>query len=99
MGLIAPMAAFGPVVCSNKEVPFCVDCDRYISPGLVGQNSACPTCGRPLEVGALQERAEALLGEGAEERLPIPWHLKVLAAGVALYLLVRVWQGISWLAN
>ena len=80
-------------------MPFCVDCDRYISPGLVGHDQACPTCGRALEVGALQERAEAMLGETEEERLPIPWHLKLLAAGVALDLLVRLWQGISWLAQ
>ncbi|CAB4792151.1 unannotated protein [freshwater metagenome] len=40
-----------------------------------------------------------MLGETEEERLPIPWHLKLLAAGVALYLLVRLWQGISWLAQ
>lgn len=79
-------------------MPFCIECDRYLSPGLVGVGTTCPTCGRPVEVGALQERSEALRSE-EEERLPIPWHLKVLAAGVALYLLLRVWQGITSLVK
>ncbi len=85
-------------------MPFCIECDRYLSPGLVGVGATCPTCGRPVEVGALQERSdarlsEALLSDVDDDRLPIPWHLKVLAAGVALYLLLRLWQGITWLAN
>ena len=36
---------------------------------------------------------------GEEESPPIPWHLKALAAAVALYLGFRAWQGIEWLLH
>ena len=35
-----------------------------------------------------------------EEPLPpVPWHLKVLAGGIGVYLLFRLYQGVEWLAN
>jgi hypothetical protein len=29
--------------------------------------------------------------------MPVPWHLKLLALGVVVYLGFRLWQGIGWL--
>jgi hypothetical protein len=34
-----------------------------------------------------------------EETLPVPWHLKVLAGAVALYLGYRAYEGIVWLVH
>jgi hypothetical protein len=37
---------------------------------------------------------------GDEEDLaPVPWHLKLLAAAVAVYLGYRAFQGIEWLVG
>ena len=30
---------------------------------------------------------------------PIPWHLKLLAGAVALYLGFRAWQGVEWIMH
>ena len=30
---------------------------------------------------------------------PIPWHLKLLAGALAVYLGYRAWQGIEWVAH
>jgi len=30
---------------------------------------------------------------------PIPWHLKLLAGAVAVYLGFRAWQGVEWLIH
>ncbi len=35
--------------------------------------------------------------DDAEEDLaPLPWHLKFLASGIAIYLAYRLYQGIAW---
>jgi hypothetical protein len=73
-------------------VPWCTDCDRFLSPSTVRADGTCPTCGRVVDPGAVGTHAPA-----AEEALPpVPWHLKVLATGVALYLAYRLYQGIGW---
>jgi hypothetical protein len=73
-------------------VPWCTDCDRFLSPSTVRPDGTCPTCGRTVDPGAVATKAES-----AEEPLPpIPWHLKVLAGGVAVYLGYRLYQGIVW---
>lgn len=39
-------------------------------------------------------------GEEPEEDLgPLPWHLKLLAAALALYLGYRAFQGIEWVVH
>jgi hypothetical protein len=37
--------------------------------------------------------------EEDEELGPIPWHLKLLLAALAIYLGYRAFQGIEWLAH
>jgi hypothetical protein len=84
-------------------VPWCTDCDRYLSPSTVRADGTCPTCGRPVDAAAsaAEGRAEGAV-EGAakqtktEELPPIPWHLKLLALAVAVYLGWRLIQGIQW---
>ncbi len=73
-------------------MPWCTDCDRFLSPSTVRADGTCPTCGRPVDPGAV-----GTVAEKSEEPLPpVPWHLKLLASGVAVYLAYRLYQGIVW---
>ena len=81
-------------------MPWCNQCDRFLSPSTVRTDGTCPTCGWTVDEGevaatAAAERAEP--DEAADEPLPpIPWHLKLLAAAVVVYLGFRLYQGIGW---
>lgn len=75
-------------------MPWCTDCDKFLSPSTVTDDGKCPTCGRPVEVGEVAAHAHD------EEPLPpVPWHLKLLALAVALYLLYRLFQLFGWLTG
>ncbi len=75
-------------------MPWCEDCDRFLSPSTVTRDGACPTCGHPVEVG------DVARATGEEEPLPpVPWHLKLLAVAVLVYLLYRLVQLIGWIAG
>jgi hypothetical protein len=79
-------------------VPWCTDCDRFLSPSTVRADGTCPTCGRLVAAGEVATSAAAHRTEPAEEPLPpIPWHLKLLAAAILVYLAYRAYQGIEWL--
>ena len=73
-------------------MPWCLECDRFLSPATVLVDGTCPACGQPVDPG----RAKAAATD--EEALdPVPWHFKMLLAAVALYLGYRAFQGIEWL--
>ena len=73
---------------------WCEDCDRYLAPSAVTRDGTCPTCGRPVDVGEVAKTA------GEEEPLPpVPWHLKLLAVAVAIYLAYRLIQVIGWISG
>jgi hypothetical protein len=76
-------------------VPWCADCDRYLSPSTVREDGTCPTCGRPVDQGEVAAKAGAH-GTTEEALPPIPWHLKLLALAIAIYLAYRLYQGIQW---
>jgi hypothetical protein len=76
-------------------VPWCDTCDRFLSPSTVLADGACPTCGRSVDPGA----AHAASSEADDDLGPIPWHLKLLAGALAVYLGYRAWQGIEWVAH
>jgi hypothetical protein len=79
-------------------VPWCAECDRFLSPSTVKTDGTCPTCGRVVDAGDVATAAAQKSDE--EEALPpIPWHLKLLAGGVAVYLLYRLYQGIQWVVG
>jgi hypothetical protein len=81
-------------------VPWCDACDRFLSPSTVKVDGTCPSCGRPVDPGhAHAERAEPhqASDDEDEELPPIPWHLWLLAAALAVYLGYRAMQGIEWL--
>jgi hypothetical protein len=75
-------------------MPWCDECDRYLAPSAVTHDGACPACGRPVEVGDVARAAEE-----DEPLPPVPWHLKVLAVAVAIYLTYRLIQVIGWISG
>jgi hypothetical protein len=77
-------------------VPWCTDCDRFLSPSTVRADGTCPTCGQPVDRGAVASGTDIATDE---ELPPVPWHLKLLAVAVAIYLGYRLYQGIGWLVG
>ena len=82
-------------------MPWCDACDRFLSP-VDGEGRRHlpvvragrrrrprPRRSRPARVRATTDDDEALP--------PIPWHLWLLAAALAVYLGYRAMQGIEWL--
>lgn len=78
-------------------------------------DGTCPTCGRAVDPGRAHARADEVTqpspdaapvvnvyGEpvvGDDEKLPLPWHLKLLAGALAIYLGYRFLQGIEWVVG
>ena len=60
-------------------------------------DGTCPSCGRVVDAG----HAHAASSEEPDNEAlpPIPWHLWLLAAALAIYLGYRAMQGIEWLLN
>lgn len=75
-------------------MPWCKQCDRFLSPPSVKPDGTCPTCETTVDPG----RAGATAGVDAEDSPPIPWHLKALVAALVLYLGWRAFEGVEWLA-
>ena len=73
-------------------MPSCVTCDRYLAPATVRPDGTCPTCGRPVEVAARHPGH-------VEEREPFPWHLKLAAAALTIYLGFRAYEGVAWVVD
>jgi hypothetical protein len=83
-------------------VPWCDACDRFLSPSTVRADGTCPSCGRTVAAGGghvATTPADTPVPDQVdddEELGPIPWHLKLLFAALAVYLGFRAWQGIEW---
>jgi hypothetical protein len=69
----------------------------------------CPKCGTPVDPGAARP---ATVDSGVDvtseapsdadwvpDLDPVPWHLKLLAGAVAVYLGWRAFQGIEWIVH
>lgn len=88
-------------------MPWCTECDRFLSPPTVAADGTCPACGLAVDPGKAHVATDEVVGgsgatagvAGEEDSPPIPWHLKALAAAVALYLGFRAWQGIEWVGR
>ena len=63
-------------------------------------DGTCPSCGRTVEVTA---RHGSLGGDPlsgpVEQREPFPWHLKLAAAALAIYLGFRAYEGVVWVVD
>ncbi len=83
-------------------MPWCTSCDRFLTPPSVTAGGACPTCGRPVDVGRIASRAaegRAAAGGDLDDLAPIPWHFKLLAVAVVAYLAFRFYQAFDWLSG
>ena len=77
-------------------MPWCDDCDRFLSPSTVKVDGTCPSCGHVVDPGHAHAAGEKPHDDD-EDLPPIPWHLWLLAAALAVYLGYRAMQGIEWL--
>jgi hypothetical protein len=84
-------------------VPWCVACDRFLSPSTVHVDGTCPTCGRVVDAGHARRPGPAIDRDQAggrptveETAEPVAWHLKLLLAALGMYLGYRAVQGAAW---
>lgn len=84
-------------------MPWCLHCDRYLTPPTVRTDGTCPSCGQLVDAGRAhppprgRSRATTTAPEGApDEAPPVPWHLKLLLVALAIYLGYRLFQGVAW---
>ena len=61
-------------------------------------DGTCPKCGRTVDPGSAHA-AEAASASDDDDLGQIPWHLKLLAGALAVYLGYRAYQGIEWVAH
>ena len=80
-------------------MPWCTECDRFLSPPTVRADGTCPTCGHVVDAGEVAAGAAAQRAERSEEAAAVPWHLKLLASAIVVYLAYRLYQGIDWLVG
>lgn len=77
-------------------MPWCAHCDRFLSPPTVTADGTCPRCGSVVDA---PERVKTQTERDEEELAPVPWHLKLLAVAIAIYLGYRLVQGIEWVVG
>ena len=66
-------------------MPWCEECDRFVTPTSLGEGGGCPRCGNAVD-GA----------QAAEPDAPVPWHFKLLLLATVVYLGWRAVQGVVW---
>jgi hypothetical protein len=87
-------------------MPWCGTCERWWAPNAATPDGRCPDCGRALDrrvtAGARRpppaggDRSAEGLGEEPGDDIGFPWHLKLLVAAVAAYLVWRIVQMVGW---
>ena len=86
-------------------MPWCLHCDRYLTPPTVRTDGTCPTCGRRVDAGRAHPpgsphgRSSTTTGQPedtTDQAPPVPWHLKLLLVALAIYLGYRLFQGFAW---
>ena len=79
---------------------WCPACARYLTPTSMRTDGTCPFCQQVVDYRRHRKHEEAASrGEELEEVAAMPWHLKLLLAGAAVYLGWRAFQGIEWLVQ
>jgi hypothetical protein len=89
-------------------VPWCKTCDRFLNPPTVNPDGSCPQCGQFVEPspghevgaqGSVTSDPKIASADGWDpdaDRTPLPWHLKLVLAALALYLGWRAWDALVW---
>ena len=75
----------------------CMECEVHFEELVRSSEQVvtCPSCGRMVDPGG----ARAAESAADDDLGPIPWHLKLLAGALAVYLGYRAYQGIEWVAH
>jgi hypothetical protein len=76
-------------------VPWCVSCNKFLTPPTVRADGTCPRCGSEVERGLIP----GMTRPAGEERPGVPWHLKLLGLALAVYLSFRFFEVIEWVLN
>jgi PHP family Zn ribbon phosphoesterase len=76
-------------------VPWCVHCNKFLTPSTVRPDARCPVCGEVVERGLIP----GMTRPADETPVGIPWHLKLLGLATALYLGFRFYQLIDWVLH
>lgn len=85
-------------------MPWCNECDRFLSPSTVLADGTCPTCGRAIDPGRAHAPGQVsstppriVDAQEIEEPPIVPWHFKLLVGAIAVYLGYRFLQIAEWL--
>jgi hypothetical protein len=74
-------------------VPWCVSCNKFLTPNSVRADATCPTCGRTVERGLIP----GMTRSADEPVTGTPWHLKLLLLAFVLYMSWRTVQIVDWI--
>lgn len=74
-------------------MPWCPECERFLSPPTVQADGTCPRCGHEVV------RTQTVESTTEEEYPPVPFHLKALGIAAAVYLGWRLVQGVAWVVQ
>jgi hypothetical protein len=78
-----------------RRMPWCVSCNKFLTPSTVRPDATCPRCGNVVERGLIPGMTRP-----ADEPPPaIPWHLKLVGVATAIYLGYRFMQLVDWLLH
>ena len=73
-------------------MPWCVSCNKFLTPSTVRPDATCPKCGQIVERGLIPGMTRP-----ADEPAPaVPWHLKLLLLALVVYLSFRAFQIVDW---
>ena len=76
-------------------MPWCVSCNKFLTPPTVAPDGTCPKCGKPVERGLIPGMTRS-----ADEPAPaVPWHLKLLGLAFVLYLAWRFFEIVDAIVN
>ena len=76
-------------------MPWCVSCNKFLTPSTVRPDATCPKCGKVVERGLIPGMTRS-----ADEAPPtVPWHLKLVGAATAVYLGYRFLQLVDWVLH
>ncbi len=84
-----------PPAWCNGGVPWCVSCNKFLTPSTVQHDGTCPKCGNTVERGLIP----GMTRSADEEPPAVPWHLKLFGVGLAIYLGYRALELVDWLLH
>jgi len=82
--------------CCNCAVPWCVSCNKFLTPPTVRADGTCPRCGGEVERGLIPGMTRPSKKDGPPG---VPWHLKLLGLALTIYLSFRAFQIVDWILH